>query len=104
MSTVRVAEQHARTSAPENNPINRSTLSPLPPSLYQVNSNPCLEFVCPLLQEMIVRVIDDTLSVALDPIFPPPEKHKLPTMDGTACNAGAETGSGGFTRVYPVVQ
>eukprot|EP00903_Cladosiphon_okamuranus_P009025 g8631.t1 len=36
--------------------------------LIEVNSNPCLEFVCPLLQGMIVRVIDDTLSIALDSV------------------------------------
>ncbi|CAM9536856.1 unnamed protein product, partial [Laminaria digitata] len=44
--------------------------------LIEVNSNPCLEFVCPLLRGMIGRVIDDTLSVALDPVFRPPEKHR----------------------------
>ncbi|CAN0444621.1 unnamed protein product, partial [Discosporangium mesarthrocarpum] len=37
-----------------------------------VNSNPCLEFVCPLLERIISGVIDDTLTVAVDSQFRPP--------------------------------
>lgn len=59
-----------------------SFLLPLVCSLYvQVNSNPCLEFACPILESMIVTVIDDTLSLALDPIFRPPAKHRKKTTE-----------------------
>lgn len=68
----------------------------------QVNSNPCLEFVCPLLQGMIVRVIDDTLSIALDSVFRPPEKHRTAAAAGLGGNS--EAAGAGFSRVYPVVQ
>lgn len=76
----------------------------------QVNSNPCLEFVCPLLQKMIVGVIDDTLSIALDSVFRPPEKHRTAAASVGAGGLGGDGVGGdseglgcGFTRVYPVV-
>lgn len=50
----------------------------------QVNSNPCLEFACPILESMIVTVIDDTLSLALDPVFRPPAKHRKKTTEAAA--------------------
>ncbi|CAM9567638.1 unnamed protein product [Ectocarpus sp. 6 AP-2014] len=70
--------------------------------LIEVNSNPCLEFVCPLLQGMIVRVIDDTLSIALDSVFRPPEKHRTAAAAGLGENA--EAAGAGYSLVYPVVQ
>ncbi|CBN79981.1 conserved unknown protein [Ectocarpus siliculosus] len=70
--------------------------------LIEVNSNPCLEFVCPLLQGMIVRVIDDTLSIALDSVFRPPEKHRTAAAAGLGGNA--EAAGAGYSLVYPVVQ
>lgn len=73
--------------------------------LRQVNSNPCLEFVCPLLQTMIVQVIDDTLSIALDSVFRPPAKHRT-AATGAGGLGGGEDSEGlgaGFSRVYPAV-
>ncbi|CAM9541166.1 unnamed protein product, partial [Sphacelaria rigidula] len=52
--------------------------------LIEVNSNPCLEFACPILESMIVTVIDDTLSLALDPVFRPPAKHRKKTTEAAA--------------------
>ena len=67
---------------------------------HQVNSNPCLEFVCPLLRGMIGRVIDDTLSVALDPVFRPPQKHRGPSTLRMGESA-ADLPGFGFSKVYP---
>ncbi|CAM9357102.1 unnamed protein product, partial [Choristocarpus tenellus] len=67
--------------------------------LLEVNSNPCLEFACPLLEGIISGVIDDTLSVAVDGIFRPPPKHRA-----AAATALAERGNGdagGYLKVYP---
>jgi len=42
------------------------------PTLIEVNSNPCLEFACPLLTSVISDVIEHTFRTAVDPLFPPP--------------------------------
>ena len=38
------------------------------PTLIEINSNPCLEFACPLLTEIISSLIDNMVRVALDPV------------------------------------
>jgi hypothetical protein len=43
------------------------------PTLIEVNSNPCLEFASPMLEELITGLFDHTFRVALDPLFPPPK-------------------------------
>lgn len=40
--------------------------------LIEVNSNPCLELSCPLLTAIIPRLVENTLQLTLDAIFPPP--------------------------------
>ncbi len=42
------------------------------PKLIEINSNPCLEFACPLLKEIISNVINSTIKYAVDPILKPP--------------------------------
>lgn len=44
--------------------------------LIEVNTNPCLETTCPLLQKIITDVVDTGLRVALDPLYPPPNQQK----------------------------
>lgn len=87
-----------------------SPLLPLPPppppaplvdDRNKVNSNPCLDFVRPLLEEIITGVIEDTLRVALDPIFRPPERHRAKGAGGSSTKSGSSAEHGGFTRVYP---
>jgi hypothetical protein len=41
--------------------------------LIEVNTNPCLELSSPLLARLIPTVIENSLRVAMDPLFPPPE-------------------------------
>jgi hypothetical protein len=42
--------------------------------LIEVNSNPCLELSCPLLAALIPKVVENTLQITLDALFPPPLK------------------------------
>lgn len=44
--------------------------------LIEVNTNPCLETSCPLLQKIITDVVDSGLKIALDPLYPPPNQQK----------------------------
>ena len=42
--------------------------------LIEINSNPCLEFVCPLLTGIISSLIENVVRVALDTQCPPAPK------------------------------
>ena len=37
--------------------------------LIEVNTNPCLEISCPLLARIIPEVVDNTFTLAMDPLF-----------------------------------
>jgi hypothetical protein len=52
--------------------------------LIEVNSNPCLEFSCPHLEELLPRVMDDAFQLSVDTFFKPP-----------SASGGASGGSGG---------
>ena len=43
------------------------------PWLIEINTNPCLELCCPLLQRIVPSVIENTFKLCIDPLFPPPE-------------------------------
>ena len=45
-------------------------------TLIEINSNPCLEFVCPLLSDIISSLLENVVIVALDTQLPPPGKSK----------------------------
>lgn len=65
----------------------------LSPVLIEVNTNPCLEFVCPLLTRIISEVIDHSIRVAVDPLCPPPpcslrtktSEEAVQILNGTPC-------------------
>ena len=44
--------------------------------LIEVNTNPCLETTCPLLQKIITDIVDSGIRIALDPLYPPPNHQK----------------------------
>ena len=44
--------------------------------LIEANTNPCLETTCPILHKIITDVVDSSLWLALDPLFPPPNFEK----------------------------
>ena len=39
-----------------------------------MNTNPCLELSCPLLERIIPSMLENALRIGLDPLFPPPIK------------------------------
>ena len=41
--------------------------------LIEVNTNPCLDQPCPLLARMIPHMLENSLWIALDPVFPFPD-------------------------------
>jgi tubulin--tyrosine ligase len=58
-----------------------STVEDLRMRLIEVNDNPCLEQMCPLLKTVIGKVIDDTIEIVLDCNFTTlPKKKKLTNL------------------------
>ena len=41
--------------------------------LIEVNTNPCLETGCPVLDRVIPNMLENAFRIGLDPIFPPPQ-------------------------------
>jgi tubulin monoglycylase TTLL3/8 len=41
--------------------------------LIEVNTNPCLELSSPLLARLIPTMLENSLRIVCDPLFPPPE-------------------------------
>ena len=41
--------------------------------LIEVNTNPCLELSSPLLARLIPHMLENSLRLTVDPLFPPPE-------------------------------
>ncbi|CAD8081512.1 unnamed protein product [Paramecium sonneborni] len=46
------------------------------PWLIEVNTNPCLETCCPLLARLISHLIENTIRITIDPMYPPPASKK----------------------------
>jgi len=46
------------------------------PLLIEVNSNPCLEFSCPLLSRLILELINATFQTSIDVLCPPPAEGR----------------------------
>lgn len=70
------------------------------PTLIEINSNPCLEFACPLLTELITSLIENTVRVALDPQFPPapPGSRTRSTEEAITAIEAAEVK---FHKIFP---
>ena len=41
--------------------------------LIEVNTNPCLELSSPLLARLIPTMLENSMRIVCDPLFPPPE-------------------------------
>ena len=68
--------------------------------LIEINSNPCLEtWSCPLLENLIPKLVDDVLRVGLDQILPPPSKAKLTKRQTEAVEA-LEAAGHDFTKIF----
>ena len=44
------------------------------PWLIEVNTNPCLETSCPVLEKIIPNMLDGAFKLSIDVIYPPPEQ------------------------------
>lgn len=55
------------------------------PLLIEINSNPCLEFACPLLKNLITALIDNTFKTAVDVLCPPPPAGKRTRLSEEVC-------------------
>lgn len=53
----------------------------LQPTIIEVNTNPCLETPCILLQRMIPQVLDQTLKLAVDPYLAANQHQYYMNMD-----------------------
>jgi hypothetical protein len=57
------------------------------PWLIEINTNPCLDCVCPLLDRIIPYMVEQSLKLSLDLVYPPPchypntAKHNAPFVD-----------------------
>lgn len=70
------------------------------PILIEVNSNPCLEFACPLLEGLITALIEGVFLTAADAFFPPPPEHTRTK----SCQVAVEVlqlQENGFNQIYP---
>lgn len=58
----------------------------LRPWLIEINTNPCLEVSCRVLNSVIPAMLENSFRLALDPLFPPPmrypnsHKHNIPEV------------------------
>lgn len=41
--------------------------------LIEINTNPDIEYSCKLLANIIPNMLQNTLRIAVDPVFPPPD-------------------------------
>jgi hypothetical protein len=54
--------------------------------LIEINTNPCLELCCPLLSRLIPFMVEQSLRLTVDVVYPPPchysntNKHLIPDM------------------------
>lgn len=70
------------------------------PKLIEINSNPCLEFACPLLTRIISSLIENVVRTGLDPVFPPPPEG-LRTKACEEIIQEIESEENLFTQIYP---
>ena len=70
------------------------------PTLIEINSNPCLEFVCPLLFDIISSLIENVVKVALDTQRPPPAKGaRTPACEEAVAEITQQETK--FIQIYP---
>ena len=45
----------------------------LHPWLIEINTNPCLETSCEILSDIIPSMLENSIKIAVDPVFKPPK-------------------------------
>lgn len=59
--------------------------------LIEVNTNPCLETPCSLLQRLITTVLDQTFKICLDPFYCNHDPKKMENQYGHTSGAEMST-------------
>ena len=72
------------------------------PVLIEVNTNPCLEFVTPYLEELLTDVIESSIRIAVDGVYPPPSSKQNRTRTTEEAIAEIESNENKFVQIYPV--
>jgi hypothetical protein len=73
--------------------------------LIEVNSNPCLEFSSPYLEQFIPKLIEDTFQLTIDEYFPPPLANQsdmsktIPATSSSKGNTNTTSVGGSSKRV-----
>jgi hypothetical protein len=70
------------------------------PTLIEINSNPCLEFVCPLLESAISSMLHSLFVTVIDSWFPPPPRNSRTQSQQAAIDA-IEAQPNLFQQVFP---
>jgi hypothetical protein len=48
------------------------------PWLIEINTNPCIETGCEILQEIIPDLLENVVKICVDTVFPPPRLEEWP--------------------------
>lgn len=56
------------------------------PWLIEINTNPCLEISCDVLREIIPSMLENSLKIAVDPVFKPPKIDEWPLNELFTCS------------------
>jgi hypothetical protein len=62
--------------------------------MIEANTNPSLEICCPLLARIIPELLDNSLRIAVDPLFQPPailDEKKDINLEPKARNCGLDS-------------
>lgn len=58
----------------------------LQPWLIEINTNPCLETGCEILNDIIPAMLENALKIAVDPVFKPPKTEEWSLNDLLTCS------------------
>lgn len=56
------------------------------PWLIEINTNPCLETDCEILNDIIPTMIENVVKIAVDPVFKPPKMEEWSLNDLLTCS------------------
>lgn len=70
------------------------------PTLIEINSNPCLEYVSPMIENIISSMLSGVFMTAVDPLYPPPKEARRSKMCQSAVESVADQ-ENFFSQIYP---
>jgi hypothetical protein len=72
------------------------------PILIEVNTNPCLEFVTPYLEALLTDVIETSVGIAVDGVFPPPTARQTRTNATEEAITDLNSRENKFVPIFPM--